>query len=904
MNHLPDGLSPINKSSQRMDSMGVEEERDRALLPYSVAHVIVDIPSKATNRPYDYTIPDAMRAFLEIGSRVGVPFGGRTVQGFVIGLSRQTDVSQSRLKPIQQLLDEIPPLRPDLVQLAQWIADCYVCTFAAALQVMIPRAIKGKREKAVRLGAVAVTYLRHIRSVRDDGERGVFELNEERLEPPGGGQLELVPNGLLANAHTYTTDLLTYVERHEPITMVKLLHAFPNGASFITEAIQHGWLEETERLKDRIGVKKQKWVRLTVELEQAKRVATELGHRAKRQQQLLGQLVEFGGQLPLRSLHASAVKALQEKGWVIIDEVEVMRDPYANRRFQLTQPLPLTDEQRVVLGRIVEALHTSRSQTFLLHGVTGSGKTEVYLQAIDRCLHSGRQAIVLVPEISLTPQMVEHFKGRFGSQVAVMHSRLSQGERYDEWRKIREQRVQVAIGVRSAIFAPFAHIGLIIIDEEHEASYKQEESPKYHARDVAIVRARLHGAVVVLGSATPSIETYYAATLQRYSTFPPRRDSPAWEVTPLSMPTRVGGRELPPVTIVDMREQLKCGNRSMFSVRLEKALEVRMKRGEQTVLLLNRRGHSTFVMCRMCGYVAQCPACELSLTYHKKTAHMRCHYCGFTQHAPVVCPSCESEHIRYFGTGTQRVEEQLVKYFPGIRVIRMDVDTTTEKGAHERLLTQFGERKADVLLGTQMVAKGLDFPYVTLVGVIAADSALYRPDFRAAEKTFQLLTQVAGRAGRHQLPGEVIVQTYAPDHYSILYASQHDYTAFSTFELKQRHRQWVPPFCRLALLSMTHEQLPLLVHIAENVALRLKELAEQHNWLHTRREAADAVEILGPVASPIPRIKNRYRFQCIVKCWGNVDLSALMAELMRDFSNVSKKQHVEFNVDIDPQMMM
>lgn len=858
----------------------------------SVAQVIVDVPSKATNRPFDYAIPQEMKAWLEIGSRVGVPFGGRTVQGFVIGLSDTTDVPMSRLKPIQQLLDIVPPLLPDLVQLAQWMSDRYVCTLTAALQVMIPGAMKGKREKAVQLGEDAVLYMHH--------ERLLEEHSNVDMQLPD--QLALMPHKLLADS--LTPKLLAYVERHEPLAADKLLQAFPDAAALIKEALQHGWLVETERIKDRIGVKKLKRVSLTVDPEQAEQAAAEIGSRARRQQELLYQLLEFGGELPLRSLNASAVKALEGKGLVVVDEVEVLRDPYADRRFKPTQPLALTEEQQGVLSRITEVLDREYAQTFLLHGVTGSGKTEVYLQAIDRCLRSGRQAIVLVPEISLTPQMVERFKGRFGSKVAVMHSRLSQGERYDEWRKIRERRVQVAIGARSAVFAPFEHIGLIIMDEEHETSYKQEETPKYHARDVAIERARLHGAVVVLGSATPSMETYYAAKLHGYEVPPPGLEPPAWDLAPLAMPTRVGGRELPPVTIVDMREQLKIGNRSMFSAPLEKALEERIERGEQTVLLLNRRGYSTFVMCRTCGYVAQCPECDISLTYHMKSGHMRCHYCGYAERAPVVCPSCESEHIRYFGTGTQRVEEQLAKRFPGIRVIRMDVDTTTEKGSHERLLAQFGERKADVLLGTQMVAKGLDFPYVTLVGVIAADSALHMPDFRAAEKTFQLLTQVAGRAGRHQLPGEVVVQTYAPEHYSIIHAAQHDYAAFASEELRHRRQQMVPPFCRLALLSMTHEQLPLLVRVAENAALRLKELAEQRGWLHAQNGSGNAIEILGPVASPIPRIKNRYRFQCIIKSKGEADLSSLMAEAMKEFDTVSKEQDVWFNVDIDPQMMM
>ncbi|WII40338.1 primosomal protein N' [Paenibacillus thiaminolyticus] len=845
-----------------------------------IARVIVDVSVKDTDRPFDYAIPPSMADWIETGSRVGVPFGGRTVQGFVIGLSDRTDVPLSRLKPIQQLLDVVPPLPADLVELGMWMSDRYVCTLTAALQAMIPGAIKGKREKALSLGDDARLFLQ--------GADG------------GTDELTLRPDRLLEDPQTRS--LLAYVQRNEPLPAPKLLQAFPQEARLIKEALQHGWLQETERIKDRIGVKRLKRVTLTVD--DVGEAVGRLGSRAGRQQETLRLLEEYGGELPLKSLNASAVKALEGKGYVTVDEVEVMRDPYAQRRFRPSKPLPLTEEQQQVFEALALAVDEQEHRTFLLHGVTGSGKTEVYLQAIERCLDSGREAIVLVPEISLTPQMVERFKGRFGSRVAVMHSRLSQGERYDEWRKIREGRVQVAIGARSAVFAPFPRVGLIIMDEEHESSYKQEETPKYHARDVAIERARRQGAVVVLGSATPSMETYYASRLSGYEQLPAGLEAPPWKLTALAMPSRVGGRPLPPVTIVDMRDQLKLGNRSMFSAPLEAALEQRLERQEQTVLLLNRRGYSTFVMCRSCGYVAQCPECDISLTYHMKTGHMRCHYCGHAERAPEVCPSCESEHIRYFGTGTQRVEEQLARRFPGIRVIRMDVDTTSEKGSHERLLQQFRERKADVLLGTQMVAKGLDFPYVTLVGVIAADSALHMPDFRAAEKTFHLLTQVAGRAGRHDLPGEVIVQTYAPEHYSIIHASGHDYRGFASEELRHRRNLMVPPFCRLALLSMSHEQLPLLVRVAENAAQRLKELAQRQGWLLPLHEHAEAMEILGPVASPIPRIKNRYRFQCIIKCRGDVNLSGLLEEAMREFDSIAKEQDVRFSVDIDPQMMM
>jgi primosomal protein N' (replication factor Y) len=483
--------------------------------------------------------------------------------------------------------------------------------------------------------------------------------------------------------------------------------------------------------------------------------------------------------------------------------------------------------------------------------------------------------------------MVERFKGRFGDEVAVMHSRLSHGERYDEWRKIVERRVRVVIGARSAVFAPFRNIGLIIIDEEHESSYKQEESPKYHAKDVAVERAARHGAAVVLGSATPSLESW--------------QESRERAITLLTMNERVEGRPLPPVAIVDMREELRRGNRTMFSGLLYDKILERLTRREQIVLLLNRRGHSTFVMCRACGYTAGCPHCDISLTYHRISRTMRCHYCGYAERELSVCPDCGSAYIRYFGAGTQKVEEELGKTFPGIRVIRMDVDTTGEKDAHEKLLARFRSRQADVLLGTQMVAKGLDFPDVTLVGVIAADTVLHLPDFRAAERTFQLLTQVAGRAGRHRLPGEVIVQTYHPEHYSVVLASRHDYRGFAEQELSARRARGYPPFRRLILITFLHEQVPVLMRVSEQF---VRDLHAALARIGAGGAGENPVEVLGPIASPIPRIKDRYRFQCVVKYAKDLNAAAAVRETFQLYQDTIRQLKLQINVDVNPQVLL
>ncbi|MDQ6420832.1 primosomal protein N' [Paenibacillus sp. LHD-117] len=834
-----------------------------------IARVIVDLPSRQTDRPFDYSVPNEMKNWIEVGSRVGVPFGGRVLQGFVIALAEEAEVDSSRLKPVSELLDALPPLLPDMIELSRWLSEKYCCSWTQALQAMIPAALKGKEERYV--------------GWSNDDDAGT-ELPEELA-------------GWL-NAAGGRTKLET------------LLQKFPEHTRAVKAALRDGTLVQQSTIKDRLSVRRVLTVFLAASPEAAAAALEEIPPRAAKQREALAFMLEHGGPIAMQALAAEAgvapasVKSLAEKGLLALREVERERDPYAHRDFGRTQPLPLTEGQQAVFEQISGALSGWQPRTMLLHGVTGSGKTEVYLQSIQQCLDQERQAIVLVPEISLTPQMVERFKGRFGNAVAVLHSRLSSGERFDEWRKIRSGRAQVAIGARSAIFAPFERIGLIIIDEEHESSYKQEESPKYHARDVAVRRAKQHGAAVVLGSATPSLESYAAASRGAAT---PQGGKPGEKAPPslLPMPDRVGGRPLPEVEVVDMREELREGNRSMFSRALHSALLERLERGEQSVLLLNRRGYSTFVMCRSCGFTSTCPHCDISLTYHQKSRVLRCHYCGHAEGAPTKCPSCESEHIRYFGTGTQRVEEELAKLFPGIRVIRMDVDTTSEKHAHEKLLKQFGERKADVLLGTQMVAKGLDFPFVTLVGVIAADTSLHLPDFRAAERTFQLLTQVAGRAGRHELKGEVIVQSYAPEHYAITTAQKHDYAAFLHEELRHRSVMGYPPYCRLVLVTMSHEQLALLSSVSEAFAAELRGLAEHEGLLVPLATGmARALEVLGPVASPIPRMKDRYRFQCVVKYRGSIDVSAMIRRALVPFEEAPQQRRILFSVDVDPQVIL
>ena len=542
-----------------------------------------------------------------------------------------------------------------------------------------------------------------------------------------------------------------------------------------------------------------------------------------------------------------------------------------------TAPLALNEEQKRVFGEICAALAERRAAKMLLHGVTASGKTEVYLQGIACCLEQGRGALVLLPEISLTPQMIELFEGRFPGRVAVLHSRLTPAEKAEQWRRIRCGAAPVVLGARSAVFAPLEKIGLIVIDEEHEHSYKQEDAPRYHARDVAWWRARYHGALLLLGSATPSLESYYAAQSGRGRL--------------LEMSTRATPRELPPVTVVDMREELRQGHRHIFSRPLLAAMEEVLERGEQALLFLNRRGFAGFVLCRECGCVLRCPHCAVSLTLHLDRERMICHYCSYEEPLPRSCPDCKGVQIRHFSAGTQRVESEVKKLFPQASLVRMDSDTTARRGAHQHLYRRFREGKADILIGTQMIAKGFDFPRVTLVGVVAADTALNLPDFRAAERTFQLLTQVSGRAGRGHGAGKVIIQTYHPRHYSIQAAARHDYHAFYAAELERRRALLYPPFTDLVrfLLSGYDEA------AVWEAAAHLRELLEE-----CRGEA----ELLGPAQAPLYRLKKAYRVHAMLKGERLASAAPRLRKAAREFRLHRPPWPVRLAVDFNPQVVL
>ena len=605
------------------------------------------------------------------------------------------------------------------------------------------------------------------------------------------------------------------------------------------------------------------------------------GQLTLRQRQLISEIARVGGgwmQQLVREFKTTpaTLRGLSEKGALSIAPRTARRDPLAGRNVLPTKPLQLNPLQQAALDVILDA---ECAAPVLLHGVTGSGKTEIYLQAIARMLDEGKGAIVLVPEISLTPQTVRRFAGRFGDRVAVLHSALSDGERYDEWHRIRTGAARVVVGPRSAIFAPVANLGLIVVDEEHDPSYKQEETPRYHARDVAVVRARLEGARVVLGSATPSLESWHNARTGKYAL--------------ASVPARVAGRALPAVHLVNMEDEMaRIGHLPIYSAALLDAIHRRLENGEQTILFLNRRGYSRILECPSCNWIAECPDCSVPYTYHRADNCLRCHVCGGWAHVPASCPDCHGTDFSYTGIGTQRAESALSRCFPHARILRMDADSTSRKMSHDDILSAFRAGKADVLLGTQMIAKGLDFPNVTLVGVLNADVSLHRPDPRASERTYQLLAQVSGRAGRAEKPGEVYIQTFSPGAPAIAAAaSDKGFAAFAEAELEDRESAYLPPYCRLATLVFRAKDEALARSWAELYAKSLAGWAVKFN-----AKAADRFRVSEAAEAPLAKAEGWFRYQIVVRAPASRDIVAAV-KWIEAARPVPKDVRLAFDVD-------
>lgn len=803
-----------------------------------VAKVIVDVPTMQTDQPFTYLVPENLNEQLAVGMRVEVPFGNgnRHVQGFVLAIepvaATVLDETNVQLKELVAVLDLKPVLNTEMLALADYMKEKTFAFKITCLQTMLPSVMRADYQKYIYLTDELSEEL------QDQLFYGLEEISWDQAQERG-----LLPQ-LMALRKQQKVDIRYEVTTRNKVKMVRFIQA----------------AKEFEQLEEiRLGLRK----------------------GAKKKEQLLYYLQRLGTE------KVTAVKEMKElgfctallneaakNGWLTFIEKEAYRDPFANQTFEKTTALSLNAEQQVAVETILQSVQEQQSQTYLLEGITGSGKTEVYLQVIAEVLNQGKTAIMLVPEISLTPQMVQRFKSRFGEHVAVMHSGLSQGEKYDEWRKIERGEAEVVVGARSAIFAPIENIGVIIIDEEHEASYKQEETPRYHARDLAIWRSEYHHCPVVLGSATPSLESRARAQKNVYQR--------------LRLTQRANqAATLPTIDVVDMRQEVENGNVSSFSMSLQEKLQERLEKNEQSVLLLNRRGYSSFVMCRDCGYVLPCPNCDISLTLHMDSKTMKCHYCGHEERIPYRCPNCGQDKIRYYGTGTQKVEEELQTLLPDSRILRMDVDTTRRKGAHEKILRTFGEGQADILLGTQMIAKGLDFPNVTLVGVLNADTALNLPDFRSSERTFQLLTQVSGRAGRAEKPGEVIIQSFNPEHYAIQLAKAQDYEDFYTKEMYIRHRGDYPPYYFTVQITASHPE--------EN------EAAKQMFQIATKLKQGLSPQaiLLGPTPNAIMRVNNRYFYQVIIKYKQEPMLQPLLKEILTDTQRATARG-LKLSIDAEP----
>lgn len=813
-----------------------------------IARVMLTNAGFSLSREFDYIVPESMQETAQPGERVLVPFGVRnkSEEAVIIALTDKSDYD--KLKTIKKLLDKTPMFSKSQLDLCSWLQEKYLCSFSQAY----------KQIKPPRAGAKIQQWLISLR------------------EPEGEEKLTPTQEKLL-KALSERDGAAEYSEISEQIGAKGL-----KSAAYALKDI--GIIDICENIKESVRAKYIRMAKLECSIDDGYTLAQELSERrAKTQANMVLTLCDCGDMSCADLISAvngsySALNSLCEKGITSIYKEQIVRNAYDEEKYERTHEYTPTEEQKPIIEYINGRIDDGINEKILIRGVTGSGKTEVFLQAIKHCIDLGKQAIMLVPEISLTPQMVERFVGRFGNLVAVMHSGLSLGERFDQWNKIKNGEVSVVVGARSAVFAPFENIGIIILDEQHETSYKSDIAPRYHAAEVAAKRGEDSGAPVVLASATPDISTYYRALNGEYTLF--------------EMFNRYNKNAMPKARIVDMRsELLDLHNNSAISIRLQEEIRLNLERGEKTVLFLNRRGYNTFVSCRECGYVVECENCSIAMTYHKKTDKLVCHYCGLTIDNITTCPECGSKYIRFFGTGTQRIEDELNKLFPSARVLRMDYDTTSGKGGHEMILRRFRNGEADILLGTQMVTKGLDFPEVTLVGVLAADTALNVDDYRASEKCFSLITQVCGRAGRGDVEGRAIIQTYQPQNRTINLAKEQNYKEFYKNEILYRIRLQYPPFCDFVYILVSGEDEDDANAEIVNIGDFLKE-----------NQSENILKTMGPAPAGIKKIKNMYRFRIIMK----VRRGELILPILRQVYEAHENSGIKntLSIDINPTNMV
>ena len=816
----------------------------------TVARIVVAAAVYAIDKPYDYLVPEPLLEELRPGMRVVVPFGkgNRRTEGIVLALEPLTQ--RRNLKLVESLLDKEPVLDETMLRLAAFLRERYFCTFFEAARAMLPAGLWFHARDKVVLTALGQSA----------------ELEERLKRAPEGLQVArcLRDMGGQAEEKALRAQLPQEVLEKGLAQLLKKNMAISEGT-----------------LVRNVGDKTEQIAALAVEPEEAEAYA-KTHRKAPLQKAVLDMLLVLGS-CSVKELRyftgasTASIRALEKAGIVTLSHRELLRRPEYHGAQEPVE-IQLNQEQRAAYEGIRQGLETG-GQVSLLYGVTGSGKTMVYLRLIQDCLERGRSTLVLVPEIALTPQLMETFMGQFGDQVAVLHSGLQMGQRYDEWKRIRTGKAMVVVGTRSAVFAPLEGLGLIVVDEEHEHTYKSEMNPRYHAREVAIWRGVQERAAVVLGSATPSLETMYLARKGTYRLF--------------SMTGRYGGRSLPQVVLADMKEELKDGNATSVSARLREEMEENFRRGEQTILYLNRRGASRTVLCPVCGHVPKCPRCSVSLTYHSANRRLMCHYCGYSEPATGECPDCGSTY-RQVGTGTQKVEEELHSLWPWVETIRMDADTVTATNPHEQILRRFQQEKIPVLIGTQMVTKGLNFPNVTLVGVLDGDSSLYTDDFRAAENTFSKLTQVIGRAGRGEASGRAVIQTMTPENQVLLQAACQDYDAFYATELPLRQVRGCPPFADVI-------QVKFLGGFEADVAQGALRFRQALSSTLSRQEwSQERILVMGPAPAPVVRVMNRYHYQLTLLAKNSRRLRALLSALLKWFAGDRANGHITACVDVNP----
>ena len=790
------------------------------------------------DQSFTYGLPETLRHRVRPGSRLVVPFGPRKLTGLI--LRCHDDQPGVATREALRLIDSEPVLSAELLALGRWIAGYYCAPLGEVLRSMLPLASEIRKGK--------------VWSLTDSGRDAARQL-------------------LLDSAPDDPVALVLRMLEKRPLSATYLAKTQPLADKAIRSLERKGFIvaEQVQTERDPLRAPSE---RLRIELAKAGGD----GKLNKPERELRAFLELHPGSHNLKDLEdavknaSMAARSLARKGMVSLkpETVPISAGPVRVRH-------ALNPPQQAAFDEILNGIRAKEFRTFLLHGVTGSGKTEVYLNSIEAVLAQGRSSLLLVPEIALTPAMAGQFFGRFGDRVAILHSAFTDVERSEQWRRIRSGAASVVVGTRSGVFAPVRNLGLIVVDEEHDGSYKQEENPRYNGRDVAVVRAQAAKACVILGSATPSLESRYNVERNKY--------------TLLDLPGRIEERPMPTVELIDMRvEFLETRKQATFSRKLLEAIGLRLENGEQTIVLLNRRGFSSFVACRACGERVQCINCSLTLTYHKRDRRLLCHYCGYAEKVPSVCPKCSSEHIYFLGLGSERVEEELHQAFPTARIARLDRDTVTGKRQYETILQDFREGNYDLLVGTQMIAKGHDIPNVTLVGVVSADIGLGMPDFRAAERTFQLLTQVAGRAGRGNVPGIVLVQTINPDHYAVRMAAAQDYQAFYEKELTFRRMMHYPPFTAMANILVRSEKKEMAMRMSADLGMILT-------------PAPEKLKVMGPAEAPVPRLKNEYRYQFLIKAASRKTLNELLQRI-RSFALDRKWGATALVIDVDPLTLM